>query len=409
MSPPSDVIRKQHFPALTGLRFVAALWVVLYHYSRFVVGFDALPHPVRSLVYCGPVAVGFFFVLSGFVLSHAHSGRTAIHPRRFWMKRFAKLYPAYLFACVVFTPIAYAKYLAHASISSAHGAVFFLVSALLSVTLLQAWTPFSQAWNGPGWSLSVEAFFYLIFPAAFACIFGRRMKLVLGACLASWIALIAIDLSRCFGLISDRMWSSWLQNDPLLWAPLFFAGVVTCRLVSKVGSLSARKSNVYSLGALAAIVLLSMFCPGRYSVLLIDGGVMPLFVLLVFSTVCRQAVLNKMLGSTAFLSLGRISYIMYIVQAPVWHFFRLARGLLFPHFEPTALLSKTSFLVYLCILIGISFAAERWIEIPIQRMLGSRLLRPAPSINHTVEDAREAVPEGAQIELSGSLIAGSPR
>jgi peptidoglycan/LPS O-acetylase OafA/YrhL len=222
------------------------------------------------------------------------------------------------------------------------------------------------------------------------------MKLVLSACLASWIALIVIDVSKCLGFISDPMWSSWLQNDPLLWASLFFAGVVACRLVSEQGPLSVLKSNGYSLGAIATIVLLSMFCPDRFSVLLIDGGVMPLFILLVWSTVCTQAVLNKVLGSAAFLSLGRISYIMYIVQAPVWHFFRMGRWLVSGHLEPAGLLSKTSFLVYLGVLIGISFAAERWIEIPMQRMLGSRLLRPAPPISHTVDNAREVVPQSAQ-------------
>jgi peptidoglycan/LPS O-acetylase OafA/YrhL len=129
---------------------------------------------------------------------------------------------------------------------------------------------------------------------------------------------------------------------------------------------------------------------------------MPLFILLVWSTVCQQAVLNKVLGSAAFLSLGRISYIMYIVQAPVWHFFRMGRGLLSGHLEPAGLLSKTSFLVYLGVLIGISFAAERWIEIPMQRMLGSRLLRAAPPSSHTVDNAREVVPQSAQSRCVGA-------
>ena len=394
--PGSTATDRNHLPALTGLRFLAALWVVLYHYSRFVVGFDALPGPLKSLVYAGPVAVGFFFVLSGFVLSHAHRGKTAIEPHRFWTKRFAKLYPAYLFAFVLFTPIALAKYLGHASIASAHGLSVFVTSALLSATLLQAWTPFSQAWNGPAWSLSVEAFFYLIFPAVFAWVFGRRRLLVFTLCLASWIALILVDLARCSGFISDPLWQNWLQNDPLLWAPLFLAGILACRLAAQGRPLRAIQSNVYSLGAIGIILLLAMLCPARYSVLLIDGGVAPLFVLLVWSTLCKQAVINRVLGSKLFLSLGRISYIMYIVQAPVWHFFRMGNSLLHGRMEPASFLSKPGFVVYLAVLIAISFAIERLIEIPMQRILGSLLLQPAPaSASHTLESAGELLPENA--------------
>src|SRR2546421_494572 len=62
------------------------------------------------------------------------------------------------------------------------------MTGLAALTLTQAWVPASSdVWNGPGWSLSAEAFFYLLFPlAALASArLGRyRLYIALAACWA---------------------------------------------------------------------------------------------------------------------------------------------------------------------------------------------------------------------------------
>src|SRR5579863_1305776 len=84
--------------ALTGLRFFAALHVVFYHYA---VGL--LPYPLSSVAKNGYVAVGLFFVLSGFVLAYNYADRP-MDIRTFWTARFARIYPAYLLAFVLIAP-----------------------------------------------------------------------------------------------------------------------------------------------------------------------------------------------------------------------------------------------------------------------------------------------------------------
>ena len=80
--------------ALTGLRFVAAFWVVLYHFFRPV----QLGIPMRgidSIVQSGFCGVGLFFALSGFVLSYVYGDIDSDHPiakRNFWGARFARIY-----------------------------------------------------------------------------------------------------------------------------------------------------------------------------------------------------------------------------------------------------------------------------------------------------------------------------
>ena len=95
---------KNQLDALTGLRFLAALHVVVFH-SRSL--FSAAPQAIQDFLFTGSVAVALFFTLSGFVLTinYAAPDRSAIpNLRQFWAARFARIYPLYLVAFILFTP-----------------------------------------------------------------------------------------------------------------------------------------------------------------------------------------------------------------------------------------------------------------------------------------------------------------
>src|ERR1700690_1912145 len=159
------VKRSETFTALNGLRFLAALAVVIFHYAPRVDGYRQSPAFLKNLINEGPCAVGFFFILSGFVIAHRYlySGARAQTASSFYWARFVRIYPGYLLAFLLFLPIALQRYVLHPSAGVA-GRHTFVASALLSSLMLQSWTPLAQVWNGPGWSLSVESFMYLIFP-----------------------------------------------------------------------------------------------------------------------------------------------------------------------------------------------------------------------------------------------------
>ena len=81
-------------PALTSLRFFAALHVFCFHLVAFrIVTKRSLFYDVASIGYVG---VGLFFVLSGFILVYTYAGRE-VTVRQFWRARFARIYPAYAF------------------------------------------------------------------------------------------------------------------------------------------------------------------------------------------------------------------------------------------------------------------------------------------------------------------------
>ncbi len=150
--PPADIA------SLTGLRGIAALWVVLYHLT------DRLRWPVFD---AGWLGVDMFFTLSGFVLTHVYADRNMFTTWRsyvgFLMVRLARIYPLHIFALLVVAAVAllvpgywppgFAKY----PLFGLHG----LVEALL---LVQNW-PFIglNNWHTPSWTLSNEWMAYLMF------------------------------------------------------------------------------------------------------------------------------------------------------------------------------------------------------------------------------------------------------
>jgi len=81
---------RPRLPALTSLRFFAALHVVFFHLLALKILWST--GWLKQISSIGYVGVSFFFVLSGFILVYTYAGResTAIE---FWRARFARIYP----------------------------------------------------------------------------------------------------------------------------------------------------------------------------------------------------------------------------------------------------------------------------------------------------------------------------
>jgi peptidoglycan/LPS O-acetylase OafA/YrhL len=200
-------IGRRELPALTSLRFFAAIYVVVHHLINIALlhtqGADADRAATWYLAWGtqGHVGVTFFFVLSGFILAWCYhrSFGTATGDarsrttRRFWRARFARVWPLHAAMFLAFVPLALLE--AGTSI----GALFTTAwQGALNVSLLHAWWPFGGAdgladtFNAPSWTLSVEALFYLLFPAIAALLVHRlRWGVAQLALLAvgSWVAL----------------------------------------------------------------------------------------------------------------------------------------------------------------------------------------------------------------------------
>ena len=152
--------KHRDLPALTGLRFFLALWVILHHLTGPGQDLEPLarqlPYGLFSLLRAGYQAVTTFFVLSGFVLTRTYAAtlwerRTLVN---YWIGRFARVYPVYLLSLAVMIPFVLED--------RTPGKGGYFAAHLL---LVQAWLgPIPVGWNTPAWSLSCEMFFYALFP-----------------------------------------------------------------------------------------------------------------------------------------------------------------------------------------------------------------------------------------------------
>lgn len=358
------------YRALNGLRFFAAGAIVSYHYLPTTAGFQSLPSYCQNLVLAGPMALGFFYILSGFVLTHAYCNRVPNTPasrHSFWFARAARLYPVYLLAFTLFAPMAYMKYVLHPAIG-VNGPRTFVLAGTLSLFAMQAWTPLAQAWNGPSWSLSVEAFFYFLFPFVLPKLLQLRWKLLLPALTALWLGMVALSIAHLNNMISDQDWLAWYENNPLFWTPLFLMGIALHRLAHMWSNIPPIVATLLGMTSLASLVLICGLAPLNLRDILLSGGAAPLLAIIVLTFSHPRALVCRVLGTPLLFEAGAVSYISYILQAPLWHLFRAVTGMrkLAGSGDSS---TEWQLGVYLVLLLALSFVVRKTIERPAQRLL----------------------------------------
>ncbi len=169
---------RSHLSALTSLRFIAALAVVVLHYRDLL---GPLPPWLLQAIVGGQYGVTFFFVLSGFILTYRYRDWFAqgVDAWRYgWFQRFrlARIYPVYLFGLLLDTPWHVLERIGAGALPAE--APTYWASWLINAVGLQAWVPavpFAMFWNTPAWSVAAEFFFYASFPWV-CCALSRRAQ-----------------------------------------------------------------------------------------------------------------------------------------------------------------------------------------------------------------------------------------
>jgi peptidoglycan/LPS O-acetylase OafA/YrhL len=184
-------VPRPRLPALTSLRFFAALHVVFFHFLAFkIVSSEGWLGQISSIGYVG---VSFFFVLSGFILVYTYAGRDT-PARNFWRARFARIYPAFAFSLLLTGPFFFFAALMLNLPFFAWFSTHLKLVVLLVPFLLQAWVPLAAlAWNSVAWSLSDEAFFYLLFPFLKKRFLKISLPGLAGLALACWAVSLAMS------------------------------------------------------------------------------------------------------------------------------------------------------------------------------------------------------------------------
>ncbi|MDP3369058.1 MAG: acyltransferase [Brevundimonas sp.] len=287
--------------ALTTLRFLAALWVVLY---------TAWPHLdvdfVPVAVTKGYLGVETFFILSGFILSHVYleaAGQKRFRYGGFLWARIARVYPLHLLTLFGMIGLGLAATVAGLSID---GSLTDWRALPAHLTMTHAWglAPLS-AFNHPSWSISAEWFAYLSFPAFAFVAWRLRNRPVLATGLA---AAFALGLYAAFEPLAGYS----LTEATFRWGML---RIVPCFALGCALYLVHRRGRIPYAGPVALVsgaVLLISASLGLWDAItvLAAGG-------LILGLGALGNARAGVLGSKSGVYLGEISYSIYMVCAPV--------------------------------------------------------------------------------------------
>jgi peptidoglycan/LPS O-acetylase OafA/YrhL len=315
--------------ALTSTRFIAAFFVMVFHVSASTPMLRLAPKWLQNVITGGYVWVGFFFVLSGFILTYQYaekfrSGTVAV--RDFWFARFARIYPGHLVGFALWVALIPCfpgvSYFPTANSDAVNATTTGLV-----VMLQQAWVPpFALALNFPSWSLSVEAFFYLLFPVLATAAARQSLKQVLG-----W-AVLALGLETVASLLYCSLApEGWLGNtiDPettainfIKFSPVirlgeFVFGVLLGRVYLARDQLPFTEAAGARLAiAGACVVALGLVFSSTVPFALMHNValVLPFGAMILGLALDPQSLPARSLGGAMLVRLGDASYSLYILH-----------------------------------------------------------------------------------------------
>ena len=295
---------------LTSLRFFAALWVLLFH-LRIHLG-SPQPMVLERLLQAGPLAMTFFFVLSGFILVVASQGKEPwADLSGYARRRIARIYPIYLAYLILFwIIIGFAGDLGGKPVRAA------VLLGLTDLTLTNAWFPqsFLGGFGRDGsWSLSAEVFFYALFPLIL--LHARQLSDRLLTSALRWsVALAALGpiLGKYLppqGAIPETVYYSL----PIFRLPEFTAGVfyAVWALRDPARLPSGRKAAIWVVGLVAFLCVAARALPYAGNDLVLIPALLVTFAYFLRE---EKGWAARLLSTRPMVFLGEISFGIYLMQ-----------------------------------------------------------------------------------------------
>lgn len=413
---------QKNIPALTGLRFLAALTVILAHGIIAMAQFTDGPRLVHALSTFSAFGMSLFFVLSGFVIHYTYHDKIW-RPDGFYnfiVARFARLYPVYILLILVELALTW-----RAAVPLGVG--YRLSTLPYYLTLTQSWAyglardvslvlqfgPIAQV----SWSISTEWWFYLAYPMLLLALMRLRRPVPIAAAAIVFIVAAAVLLAalksfhwpvsafmgNIFGEIADGRDASTQANTFFFWLVYFspyvrifeFAvGCFSAHFYLQRVTAAARPANetfgiVLTLCAVAAIVIvhLLIFVPGFLPFEApflalppqLSFGFAPGCALLIYCCARYRNALVRPFSSRVFVTLGDASYSIYLLHMAFFIYFRL------PPIESSPANMALRFLALAGVVVLIfatSLVLFRLVEMPARKAL-RRLLSSEPSARDT--------------------------
>ena len=328
---------KGRFLELDALRGIAAIIVVIYHYT-FIYHLKISPQEFDTYnkFSYGNLGVELFFILSGFVIFM--SLQKVNSPFEFLTKRFIRLYPTYWIA-MIFTFLV-------VSIFGLTGREVTMNEFLINTTMLQYGLQIPSV-DGVYWSLFHELMFYFLMAAAFR--FVRSKYLIVFSLI--WLS---ISLANHFYHITGI---SLLLN--LVYTPLFLGGIYFYKLTVE------EKSRIN--------IILPVICYLVYFII-VDANIDRIFterlIVLGFFLMFYLNAFNalKFIALKPLIFIGNISYALYLVHQNLGY---IILNKLYANF------GNYQVLIFIPIVLSIiiAFFITEYLEKPIGKYLRKKVTR----------------------------------
>ncbi|AKD57433.1 acyltransferase family protein [Spirosoma radiotolerans] len=344
---------KPHFAILDGLRGVAALAIVIFHFMEWV-----YPDPSRNFIAHGFLAVDFFFCLSGFVMGYAYDDRIRrLGLAAFFRLRLIRLHPLVILGSVLgllgflFDPFA-----AHPDLSDRANLLLTFVCSLCLIPLPimkeRAFNLFS--FNAPAWSLFWEYVANIIYALVLYRI-SRRYLSVFIVLAATVLCLVSYRAGNLLG--------GW--SGPTFWdggariAYSFLAGLFIYRA-------NWILKNGLGFVGVAGLLILAFLMPFTQW----NGLTEPIIVLLYFPALLvagAGATLSPGLEKLC-VFLGKLSYPIYMTHyGAMWIF-----GSYLATYKPDTLHLSLIVVTGVVFLAGFAYLVQVFYDEPIRRYLAGR-------------------------------------
>lgn len=349
-------MKQPHLHSIDTLRGLGALIIVLYHSGKMFAAPTLAAH--------GYLLVDFFFVLSGFVMTYSYEGRVKSGESfaDFAFSRFARLYPLYLFTLIL-GACSLGLVISEKLLWGQSGSAFWAAFGVNALTLPYFETT-RLVGGGPVFPFALQAWavfweFIVAFAFYFWVKYGARFAVLLWLIFAVLLYVVAMPTMRIDG--------GWKGDGFIIGGLRAFVGLFGGYLSAKIVRNWYDENNrwqSFTLMSLAWLIIGAGFYQGvwtktdnpYFELALIYFG----FPFLV-GTICHSKI--WILNNPVAKFFAKISYSLYLM-----HIFLLGLGLKFVK----ATSSETSLglgLVWLAIVIGLSYLVHIMIELPARQKL----------------------------------------
>jgi peptidoglycan/LPS O-acetylase OafA/YrhL len=367
---------------LTSARFFAAMMVVLFHTFPNTSDESRIEKIYILLFSYGHAAVGFFFILSGFILAKVYpalSGAAAV--KRFFVARFARIYPLF-FLCLV-ADVHRILFYRIAKFGFGLGFAMTGASFILEASMISALIPDVAVIDGPSWSIPTETCFYIFFPFIITApgrLLGRHesIKIFLLQLLLLYILVLLPPLAVYYFYQNIPYWAEILVGrNPIFRVPEFVIGVMLARQTAVSSWTSGPFSGWLLLfGAIGAAAVISVnqisFHPVQSALLV------PFFAMMIVGLANSKNIVTKVMSNSLLVLLGEASFALYLIHMPIWQGLELEK-------RP---LNSAAYLSFLLAIIGVSIALHLAVERPSRIWIRKKFSEYTRSQTRIVEGSR---------------------